>query len=255
MSLLRRQPWLLLLPLLAQAAPLQASSAQAAQAALAAGDFARAASAYQLLIDAEGPSASRLYQLGSAHFALGQFGPAVLAFERAALLAPRAADIQANLQQARQSAAPSAVPETGLTLAAALRWLSLNEWSWLAAAGCAGLAVLSLAWGLRGFPSPRAARAARLTLALSLSSAVLASGALWQRRGEAHWGIVLDPDPVLRLSPFAEAAPAGPLHTGGRIILGPRVQGWTRVALPESPSAGWLPNTAFAPLIPPATTP
>ncbi len=243
-------PWLILLPLLSCAAPLRASPLQEAQAAFAAGDFAKAAPAYQQLIATEGPSASRLYQLGNAYFSLGQFGQAVLAYERAALLQPRASDIQANLQQARQSAAPSAIPDTPSALTSPTRWLSLHEWSWITALGAAGLGFLTLAWGLHGFTTPQWQRAARLGLALSLTGTILGGTALWLRRNEAHWGIVIALNPTLRLSPFAEAASAGPLNSGSRVILGPQVQGWTRLTVPERNVAGWLPHTEVAPLIP-----
>ena len=76
-----------------------------------AGDFAGAAAAYEKILSAEGPRASVYYNLGNAYQNLKQYGPAILAYERARLLTPRDPDLLANLALARKAAA--AFEETG----------------------------------------------------------------------------------------------------------------------------------------------
>ena len=97
------------------------------------GDFAGAAAAYEKIIAAEGPRASVYYNLGNSYQQLKQYGPAILAYERARLLTPRDPDLLANLALARKAA--TAFEETGLHpwLDAVVNHLSRNEWSWLVA--------------------------------------------------------------------------------------------------------------------------
>jgi tetratricopeptide (TPR) repeat protein len=115
--------------------PLRATPFDEANAAFASGDYAKAAAISQNFIASQGPSAARLFHLGNAQFKLGQFGSAILSYERAALLAPRARDIQTNLKAARQAAS---TPDSSPSLTwwrLPLSWLSLREWSFLTVSG------------------------------------------------------------------------------------------------------------------------
>ncbi len=89
-----------------------------------------------------------LVSQAQADLAGGRPGRALLAFERAQVLAPRAPAVVGGLVQAR-AAAGLPTREEGLAMRAAER-LSPNEWSWIAMAGlglgAAGLVVF--AWGL-----------------------------------------------------------------------------------------------------------
>ena len=62
-----------------------------------AGDYAGAAAAYEQVLAADGPRAAVFYNLGNSYQQLKQYGPAILAYERARLLTPRDPDLLANL--------------------------------------------------------------------------------------------------------------------------------------------------------------
>lgn len=66
----------------------------------AARDYAGAARAYQEALQA-GPNAAVLFNLGNALFKTGRIGPAIASYRRARYLAPRDADVSANLEFAR----------------------------------------------------------------------------------------------------------------------------------------------------------
>ncbi len=241
-------PLVLLTSLCLSAAALMAATFK--EAAAAAGDPAQAADSWQELIRSEGASAARLYNLGNALTKLGRSGPAVLAYERAALLDPRSADIRNNLRLARESAG-----QTGLTSPSdhwrhLFRWLSLREWSALTLTGVALIAAASLAWGLRGFSSAPVRRAILAAVGAGVLITSLAGLALHQRRSEADIGILTAAEPVLRLSPFAEADPVASLTAGQRVILGQSTGGWTWLTVPDSEKGGWLPDSDVTPLIP-----
>lgn len=65
------------------------------------GKFKEAAQAYQELAAASQPSPALFYNLGNSLFRSGQMGQAILSYERALRLAPRDADIRANLAHVR----------------------------------------------------------------------------------------------------------------------------------------------------------
>jgi tetratricopeptide (TPR) repeat protein len=228
-----------------------AATLEEANALFNAGEFAKAASACESLIESGGPTASRLYTLGNARYRLKEYGPAILAYERAALLAPRDPDVRANLKLARKSAA--SYDETALNSwwEKGLHELSLHEWSWVAVTGVALPALAALLWGFAGFSRPWAKRSAVTALTVGILAGLLGGFALWYRRGETKLGIVTAAAPALRLSPFPEAGSAGSPGTGRTVQLGDRSNGWVYVTVPGSTLSGWLPEKDAPPLMMP----
>jgi hypothetical protein len=116
-----------------------------------------------------GYDAGQLYNLGNAYARAGQSGLAVLSYERARLLSPTDADIEANLRRVREAAHVSAetrsnleflrLPSSflvaglilaGLTLGAAsgLAWRrKIMPQRWLAAGALTGASMMGLAAG------------------------------------------------------------------------------------------------------------
>lgn len=68
------------------------------------GDYTRAISEYEKVIEAGYQSPELFYNLGNAYFREGQLGQAILNYLRAKKLSPRDEDIQANLEFARRFA-------------------------------------------------------------------------------------------------------------------------------------------------------
>jgi hypothetical protein len=93
-----------------------------ANAAFAEKRYTEAASGYEAVIQNRGYSAPILFNLGNAYYLDDKLGRAILNYERAQLLAPRAADIVSNLDAARRKAGISPQPT---------HWLSADELSWL----------------------------------------------------------------------------------------------------------------------------
>jgi tetratricopeptide (TPR) repeat protein len=233
-----RDMFRLLLILLAFAGLARAASFEEANAAFSAGDYQKAAAAYEAVIAEDGPSAARLYNLGNARFRLGEYGPAILAYERAAVLAPRDADIRANLKTAREAAeSPSSLPDLKWW-ETPLHWLSLAEWSWLAAAGAVMVALLIIAAALSAKHRARALIASGFVLLLT----ALSGAALYIRRGEKARAIVTAAEPKLLLSPFAAAGSAGTLKPGTMVLVEKTERGWHYVRTLSGGVKGWLPE-------------
>jgi tetratricopeptide (TPR) repeat protein len=105
-----------------------------ANAAFAEKHYAEAVSGYQAVISQQGYSASVLFNLANAYYLDGKLGRAILNYERAQLLAPRAPDIAGNLSVVRRKAGIAEQPA---------RWLSTDALSCLG-----GLAAILIAAGL-----------------------------------------------------------------------------------------------------------
>jgi tetratricopeptide (TPR) repeat protein len=222
-----------------------------ANAAFAAGEYSNARNLYEQVIAQEGPSAARLFNLGNTHAKLDQPGPAVLCYERAALLAPRDADIQANLKLTRPATA-SSLTAPPPWWKSPLYWLSLHEWSWIAAAGLTLAAIPLLARTLPRFRPRWLQASAAPLLGGGVALGLLGGLALQQRGSETKLAILTAREPVLRLSPFPGANPvdAAPPHPGQRILPDQRHGSWLHLTIPGSTTAGWVPDKDVTLIIP-----
>jgi tetratricopeptide (TPR) repeat protein len=127
--------------------PVNAQAVAAANELVNAGHYAEAAQMYEQLLARSPQDAALHYNLGNARFVQGALPAALAAYERAASLAPRDADIRANLALAQQALGIAGSPSTGpvASLAAiAQRWLTLDELALLALGGWFALGLLIL---------------------------------------------------------------------------------------------------------------
>ena len=227
-----------------------AATMEEANAHFTAGEFAKAAVVCEQLIASGGPTAARLYNLGNARFKLKEYGPAILAYERAALLSPRDPDIRANLKLARQSATAFADPGPDTSLARAAQWCSLHEWSWITVTGAGLLGVVTILGALAGLSRPWLKRTVIASAVAGLLCCALGGTSLWLRRGEKNLGIITAAAATFRLSPFAAANPAGTPGPGRTVYLGGHTNGWVYATVPGTSQSGWLPENEVAAIIP-----
>jgi hypothetical protein len=212
----------------------------AANHAFAEGHFAQAAAKYQTLIDEHGYSAPALLDLGNAQLRDGKPVEAILAYERARLIAPRDAAIANNLAEARKAAGVEPEPKLADRIS---HVLTANESTWLATAGV----WLGLAFGAAAVLFPR--RRPWLTRGASMSVIAGAVGivALVVARGDAHAALVMKAAPVL-VSPFDGAQSSFSLHAGSDIELGSVHDGFVLVR-DRGGESGWVDRAAVTPLI------
>jgi tetratricopeptide (TPR) repeat protein len=146
-------------------------------------------------------SAAGLYNLANSYARAGKPGMAVLNYERAALLAPNDADIQANLNQVRASV--HLPPQAGSRFGQIVRLASPDVVAWI---GVLGIVIIgaSLSWATVS----RRFRALRFT-ALVLGIAALAFTAgnallQWPKLREA---VVIVKETPVRVSPVPMGDP------------------------------------------------
>lgn len=233
----------LFIGLLAAATLAQAADFATANADYQAGHFAQAAEQYQELLKRDGPRAAVLQNLGSAHFQLGDYGQAILAFERAKLLDPGSAAIAADLKLVRERAGAFHVAEPDRWQALAARWPA-HHWSLLLLAGVLLLPVTGGLWLLRHKP---AAWVVGLCAVVAMGTACAAIRSLEIKTQRA---IVTANPATLRLSPFATAESKGTLPAGSEVHLGKQTKAYHHIKTPDATTAGWVSEDEVEPIVP-----
>jgi hypothetical protein len=212
-----------------------------ANRAFAEGHYADAAARYEALLEREGYSAPVLFDLGNAYLRANQPARALLAYERARLLAPRDPAIARNLAQAEAAAG---VEDHSTAVARLARSLTLGEWTllgavafWFAASATAGALTLRRGRAWLG----RAAVVGGVVAGVSVAATSVASSV-------EHIGLVLEPTPVL-VSPFAGSESSGSLRPGAELEL-ERAHDTFFLARDRAGHEGWVERGAVAPVVP-----
>ena len=201
------------------------------------GHFKEAISGYEALIRAGQWSANVFYDLGNAYFRTGDFGRAILNYERALALERHHAEATANLQIARDEAHALEIqpswPERYLQFA------TVNQYS-IAAAVAFWIAAFCLAALI--FTRRRTAAITTLLLVMFLvfSGGILA---VWQlERGSkgSALGIVTGKDVQARLATADTANSVLALPPGSEVKILSTRGDWIYASLPNN-LRGWIP--------------
>jgi tetratricopeptide (TPR) repeat protein len=201
------------------------------------GHFKEAISGYEALIRAGQWSANVFYDLGNAYFRTGDFGRAILNYERALALERHHPEATANLQIARDEAhaleiQPSS-PERYLQFA------SVNQYS-IAAATAFWLAIFAMFALI--FTRPRSARAIAVSICCLLVLAVAVYAIFTLERGSKGQAlaVVTGKDVQARLATADTANSVLALPAGSEIKILSTRGDWIYAALPNN-LRGWIP--------------
>jgi len=204
------------------------------------GNYAEAVEVYRKLLPRH-QSANLHFNLGNAYYQLGDFGPAILHFEKAATLAPRNPTIRANLELTME-AAQVAPRERSWTASIGER-LTPDSWAWLAVIsfwGSAGLIVLAPLFGWKG---PLRSGLIALFISLFLLSALGLYG--WHR--QAAMGVVLTDEATLGIAPTTTSPAVGAVKAGDLGQIRERRGNYYLVSV-ETDKLGWLSSDEFQPV-------
>jgi hypothetical protein len=205
----------------------------AAEHAAAGGDYQGAVQNYERSLAQGGFSAPVLFNLGNAWLRLGKPARAILEYERALILAPRSAAIEANLAAAQQRAGVSA-PVAGRWQEAA-RFFSFDTYLWAALVAiwalCVAGVLLCLTGTARKLARPLILLAA-VTLCVSADAAVLC----WP---DLYRAVVVQGPGTLRLAPAASAASSSTVREGEVVWMQDRFGGFYFVRTVDG-RTGWM---------------
>jgi tetratricopeptide (TPR) repeat protein len=202
------------------------------------GRFAEAAAGYGKILQASQVSPALYFNQGNAEFKSGNLGRAIAAYRRAARLAPRDAEVRANLEFARDQV-------TGPTRRES-RWsnwlgmLTLNEWTALTMVAFWLMFALLAARQLRPALKP-ALRGLTLGAVIATLLAGAGLGAAAARHFSRQTAVIVAPDVTARSGPFDEAQSAFTANNGAELAVLDQRDDWLQVT-DGSGRIGWLPR-------------
>jgi len=232
--------------LLTAGQPADGDAISAGNRLAAAGNYAEAIQVYEGLVAQEVQDSALFYNLGNAYYYQGDLGRAILNYERAAQLAPRDADIEANLAQARARAGDpflaSPTGPLGILTSLTQRWLNINEAALLTLAFWFAAGAVLLA---RRFARPSRAkdglRYAALIAILLVAVLCLSLGARVYAEQTQPEGIVIAPTVALSSEPGNQYATGYSLNGGTAVNILETRGDWARLAAPDDSIEGWIP--------------
>jgi tetratricopeptide (TPR) repeat protein len=218
------------------------SAFEQANAAFASGNNRAALVQYEAILAHEGSSAPVLFNLGNAWYRVGQFGEAILNYERAQVLAPRDISITANLRLAREKAD---VPAPALNeLERAARVLPPNTLAWI---GSLALMTICLGIGL-GRYLPRLSHVKILVGVASVT--LLAVAACFAIRWpDFNGAIIITAHAPARIAPADTAAESFALKAGEPVAIA-NSYGRFILARTTDGRSGWFARADLAPVLP-----
>lgn len=218
---------------------------EAANQAYAQGQYDRAATFYEKLLDADYESGALYYNLANTYVRLDRWGAAIRYYEKANRLLQDESRVQHNLEQARRRAgiygSGRLVPEPGIR-SVVRGWspLLLFTLGWLAFTGGVGFAVV---WGRE-----EDARGAGHPLVWGLVGTgllvIIAAFGVSYVQSLDHSAVVVAEQAPLHAAPTGETAADTTVSEGVMLEVQGRQSSWTEVRLPDG-RVGWVPTRAL----------
>lgn len=235
---------LALLSLTTTATTASAVTKEEADSAYLHGDYQQAAKDYEEICRSVS-DAEVYYNLGNAYYMTDNTTQAILAYERALLLAPGDADIRHNIEMARAKTIDKITPKPEMFFITWWRNLanitSIDGWAVIAVASVLIAIVMMLLYLFAGSIAARKAGffIAIIAVIVFIFSNVFAFKQKTER--EYHNGaIVITPSATLKKTPDSNSADAGVIHEGTKVIItDSTMKEWRGVRIADGRS-GWI---------------
>jgi len=209
------------------------------------GKFSDAAAAYEKILSAGAQSSALLFNAGNAEFKAGHLGRAIAVYRQAELLAPRDAELRANLAFVRNQVQGATLRESSWQ-----KWVStltLNEGTILTAVFFWAMLGLFAVRQIKPALAPKLRTATRLAVALTIFS-----GAILGLQAANHFNsavaVITVADATARSGPFDDAQSVFSARDGAELKVLDRHDDWVQVAN-NTGKIGWL-NQKQAAILP-----
>jgi hypothetical protein len=209
----------------------------AANRLYAEGKFSDAATAYEKILQTGGQSSALLFNYANAEFKSGHLGKAIAAYQQAAQLSPRDAELRANLAFVRNQ-----VPGATLRESRWQNWLgvfTLNEGAMLTAVLLWLTFALLIARQLRPALMPKLRTLTRVSVIMTVFSATVL-GLQAVNHFYSGTAVVITDNTTVRSGPFDDAQSAFITRDGAELSVLDRRDDWVQVA-DGAGKSGWLP--------------
>jgi tetratricopeptide (TPR) repeat protein len=217
------------------------------------GQFSQAAQGYQQLVDQGFTDSALFYNLGNAYFKQADYGRAILNYRRAEQLAPRDADIKANLELARTQIVDQAPEvETHESLLSSMgrwteQWLTVNELAIAVLVVWVLFVILMIIFS--HIPQATMLREGAqylvIVTALVLIAGIAGLGSRLYLVNTQAEAVVLAQEVNVTSGPGAHYVTEFTLHNGAEVRWLESRGTWTRLALADDKLQGWVPTTAL----------
>lgn len=221
-------------------------SFDSATAAYNNGDYEKAISYYQEILDKGKHSAPLYYNLGNSYYKLNRIAPSIYYYEKALLLDPTDKEIQNNLAYAQQMTLDDIAPLPETTISKMYKSitgsLSFDDWSFLAV-GFVLLFVLSYI----AFYYLRYSTHKRLAFIASICAVILAAFATLIALSEYNAfkaqqpAIVFSEEIGVRTEPNNQSSEAFVLHEGTKVNVLDGYGDWKKIEISDG-QTGWIPS-------------
>ncbi len=217
-----------------------------ATAAYNSGDYEKAISYYQEILDKGKHSAALYYNLGNSYYKLNRIAPSIYYYEKALLLDPTDKEIQNNLAYAQQMTLDDIIPLPETTISKLYKSitasLSFDGWSFLAV-GFVIIFVLSYI----AFYYLRYSTHKRLAFITSICAVILAAistliALLEYKDFMTHQpAIVFSEEIGVRTEPNNQSTESFVLHEGTKVNVLEGYGDWKKIELSDG-QTGWIPS-------------
>lgn len=215
-----------------------------ANSAYQSGDYETAISKYEEILDSGETSAEVYFNLGNAHYKMNHVAPSIYYYEKALQLDPTDADIQNNIEFARNMAIDDIeeIQETGFSV-----WFndiisafSYNTWAIIAIIFSVVFVFMFLLYhfSYKSLNKRLFFAGASLALILCIASVIFA----FQQQSfiqDNQYAIIYGEEIEVRDEPTLRAEPSFELHEGTKARVLEDYQEWSRIELSNG-AQGWI---------------
>ena len=198
----------------------------------------------------QGESAEVYYNLGNSYYKTDNIAKAILNYERALLLDPGNADIQANLEVARSKTIDEVIPIPEVFFVAwgkaLINILGTDEW---AKSGIVFFFLLLISFGIFFFSKQNTVKKVTFILGLIFLLFTLFCNifAYQQKKSlkKRNYAIILSPSVTVRSAPSESGTSLFILHEGHKVeIKDDSMNAWKEIRL-EDGKVGWIPVSSM----------